>query len=74
MKKRERKTRIWYETVPLSGGFMLTSILGFLVSTIYMLYGRLDVSWGVAFDIVFLIMFISSVVSITPTYPKELKR
>lgn len=73
MKKRE-KTGFRYETVPVSGGFMLASIFGFLIVTIYTVSGRLDLTWGFTFDLIFVIMFIASLVSITPTLPKELKK
>jgi len=53
---------------------MLTAILGFMVVTVYTLYGRLSPTWGFTFDLIFIIMFIASVVSITPTYPSELDK
>lgn len=74
MKKRTRKLKIVYETVPLSGGFMLTAMLGFIVVTVYTMSGRLDAAWGFAFDAAFLIMFIASILSVTPIFPAEMKR
>jgi len=72
MKKKLRKLR--YQTIPLSGAFMITSILGFLLVTVYTIYGRINVTWGFTLGLIFLIMFISSVVSITPTFPSELDK
>ena len=51
---------------PLPASFMLLSILGLLISGTYMLFGRLPLSWGTAFLLVFAIMFIASVLAITP--------
>ena len=62
--------KIRYHTFPLSGSFMLTGLLGFIVVSIYTFYGRLNPTWGVTFSIVFLTMFIASVISITPTFPR----
>jgi len=74
MKKRVVKRRIRFQTVPLSGTFMITSILGFLIVTIYTTYGRINLTWGFTLDLIFVIMFIASVISITPTYPTELNK
>ena len=51
---------------------MITSILGFLIVVIYTAYGRLDLTWGFTLGIIFVTMFIASVVSITPSFPSEL--
>tara|TARA_Y100000310_G_scaffold308133_1_gene350918 strand:+ start:7803 stop:8030 length:228 start_codon:yes stop_codon:yes gene_type:complete len=72
VKKQLRKLR--YQTIPLSGAFMLTSMLGFLVVTIYTIYERISLTWGFAFDLIFVIMFIASVASITPVFPSELDK
>ena len=66
--------KIKYKTVPLSGGFMITSIIGFIVVLIYTNSGRLSATWGVTFGVVFTIMFIASLVSITPTFSKPLNK
>ncbi len=52
--------------IPLPGTFMITAMLGFLITTVYTVSGRIDPSWGFAFNLIFLVMFISSVLSITP--------
>ena len=57
-----------YRTIPLSGSFMLTSILGFIIVSIYTNSGRLSATWGVTFGVVFVIMFIASLLSITPMF------
>lgn len=68
------RKRLRYQTTPLSGGFMLTSLLGFLVVTIYTIYGRINLTWGFTLDLIFVIMLIASVVSITPSFPSELDK
>jgi hypothetical protein len=52
---------------PLSGGYMATSMLGFLISVIYVF--PQDRSWGVAFSLVFATMFLSAVASMTHADP-----
>ncbi len=54
------------QKVPLPRTFMLTGILGFMITTVYTASGKLPLKWGVAFDLVFILMFIASVLSITP--------
>jgi hypothetical protein len=46
---------------PLSGGFMIASIVGFLVSSIYI--AGFSINWGIALSIVFVLMFIASLIS-----------
>jgi hypothetical protein len=46
---------------PLHGSFMLFSIIGFL-STVFIVK---DLSWKVSFMIVFIAMFIASIISMT---------
>ena len=48
---------------PLSGGFMIASIVGFLVSSIYI--ADFSINWGFALAVVFVIMFIASIISMT---------
>jgi len=52
------------KNVPLSGGFMVISIVGFFVS-LFMVYNKISHSWGIALMLVFAIMFMASVVSIS---------
>ncbi len=70
----KKKSVVRYAVAPLSGGFTLTGLLGFIVVSIYTLYGRLDATWGFAFILIFLSMFIASIISITPSFPKELDK
>ena len=49
--------------VPLTSSFMLTSIIGFLVSVMFVM--KLSVTWGFTFALFFVIMFIASVVSMS---------
>ena len=48
---------------PLSGGFMIASIVGFFVSVIYI--ADLSLNWGFALAVIFVIMFIASIISMT---------
>ena len=50
-------------TVPLSSSFMLTSILGFIISWMWVL--PRNKTWGLTFLIFFVLMFISSIISMT---------
>jgi len=48
---------------PLTGGYMITSIVGFLISAYYVY----DVSnrWGFTFALFFMLMFVASLISMT---------
>jgi len=58
---------------PLSDGFMITAILGLVISVFYTGSERIPLSWGIAFILAFLAMFLASVLSITPRFPESLK-
>jgi hypothetical protein len=47
----------------LSAGFMLTSIIGFLISSFFI--WKYSVSWGFTFSLFFGIMFVASIISMT---------
>lgn len=49
---------------PLPSGYMLTSIIGFLVATLYIM-PDISADWGIAIGVFFLILFIASVVSMS---------
>ena len=51
------------EVAPLSKGFLITSMVGFLVSAVF-IYPK-DPPWGFTFSLVFMIMFISAMISTT---------
>lgn len=55
-----------YKVAPLTGGYMMTSIVGFLISAIYV-YGTSDISkkWGFTFALFFMLMFVASLISMT---------
>ena len=53
-------------TIPLPQSFFLTSILGFIISATLMYSGRINETWGFAFCLVFVMMFIASFISMTP--------
>jgi hypothetical protein len=48
---------------PLSSGFMLTSIMGALLSVFVVM--PMSLAWGFTFTLVFIIMFIASLISMT---------
>ena len=48
---------------PLKGGYMITSIVGFMISTIYV-FPRSQ-TWGFTFTIFFMLMFVASLISMT---------
>jgi len=48
---------------PLKGGYMITSILGFIISAMYV-FPRSE-KWGFAFVIFFTLMFVASMISMT---------
>ncbi len=48
---------------PLSGGYMLTSIVGFLISAFYILPN--SQKWGFTFVLFFTLMFIAALISMT---------
>jgi len=49
------------KVAPLNASFMVSAILGFLISVIYV--RKIDVSWATAFAIVFLIMIVAALIS-----------
>ena len=52
-----------FNIAPLSGGYMLTSMIGFLVSTFYVL--PKSRTWGFTFLLFFALMFVASMISMT---------
>jgi len=48
---------------PLKGGYMITSMVGFIISAIYV-FPR-NQTWGFTFTIFFALMFIASLISMT---------
>jgi hypothetical protein len=57
--------------VPLNQSFFLMSIIGFIISAGFTMSGKLDATWGFTFSLIFVIMFIASIVSMTPDVPKN---
>ncbi len=49
--------------IPFSSGFMLTSILGFMVSVLFVM--DYSPTWGFTFALVFVIMFVASIVTMS---------
>jgi len=50
-------------TVPLSSSFMLTSIIGLMISWLWVL--PRNKSWGLTFMIFFVLMFVAAMISMT---------
>lgn len=59
-----------FNIAPLSGGFMVTSIVGFILSAVYV-YPKTQ-TWGFTFILFFTLMFIAALISMTysPIQPK----
>ncbi len=54
---------MFYRVVPLSAGFMLASILGIIISAIYVY--PISSNFGFSFFLLFVLMFIASLISMT---------
>ena len=54
---------------PLKMSFLLTSVIGFLVSVFYI--APMSTNWGFAFGFVFTLMFIASMISMMHGPPGE---
>jgi len=75
VKKKTKKKVVMKKTIkekpkkrqidPLPGTFMLTSMFGLIITLVYTNSKRIPLDYGVAFSIVFLIMFLASIKSIT---------
>lgn len=52
-----------YKAAPLDSSFFLASIIGMMISVYMLGKGDALLSWGIAFLIVFIAMFISSMIS-----------
>ena len=52
-----------FNIAPLSGGYMITSIVGFLISAFYILPNSKP--WGFTFVLFFTLMFVASLISMT---------
>lgn len=50
---------------PLPSSFMVISIIGCIITAVYSNSGKLDIAWALSFLIVFSIMFIASIISMT---------
>ncbi len=59
---KEKVPQKWH-AVPLKGSFMVTAMLGFLISA-YWVYPQ-SVNYGVTFMIIFTAMFIAAMISMT---------
>ncbi len=56
-----------WRAAPLKSSFMLAGIIGFLISVIYV--PKYSLNWAFAFGLVFLIMVVATLVSMTQSKP-----
>jgi hypothetical protein len=56
-----------FKFAPLNGAFMATSMIGGLISILWV-YPK-DMDWGVTFTVVFGLMFVASIISMTVADP-----
>lgn len=54
-----------FKAAPLPGSFMIVSIIGFVISSVYTASGDFDLTWGITFMLVFGCMFTASLISMT---------
>ena len=52
-----------FNVAPLSGGFMITSLVGFMISLFYIF--PTSYKWGFTFVLFFTLMFVASLISMT---------
>lgn len=52
-----------FKAAPLSGSFMFIAMFGFIISAFFTAYGTINPSFGFSFSLVFLLMFIASIIS-----------
>jgi len=64
------------KVVPLKGSFMVTAIVGFLISLLYIYRQLGNKTWGFTFMLFFAAMFIASIISMTssPSMPELEKK
>jgi len=57
-----------FQFAPLNSAFMATSMLGTVISIMYVLPNSFD--WGVAFTLIFVVMFVASIISMSSADPE----
>ncbi|PIN73599.1 hypothetical protein COV20_05235 [Candidatus Woesearchaeota archaeon CG10_big_fil_rev_8_21_14_0_10_45_16] len=57
------KRRFWAKPAPLKGSFMVFAMIGFFVSA-YLVYPE-NINYGIALMLVFALMFIASLISMS---------
>ncbi|MBW2990049.1 hypothetical protein KY358_07075 [Candidatus Woesearchaeota archaeon] len=64
------------KVVPLHGSFMLTAIVGFLISALYIYRQLGNKTWGFTFMLFFAAMFVAAIISMTysPVLPELEKK
>jgi len=60
------------KVVPLHGSFMVTAMVGFIISLLYIYRQLGNRTWGFTFMLFFALMFIASIISMTysPVMPE----
>ena len=60
------------KVAPLHGSFMITSIVGFIISFLYIYTQLGNKTWGFTFMLFFVLMFIASIISMnsSPIMPE----
>ncbi|MBW2967478.1 hypothetical protein KY362_03250 [Candidatus Woesearchaeota archaeon] len=54
-----------WKVAPLKSSFMLAGMLGFLITVIYGVYGRISPDWAFALGFVFVLIIVASIISMT---------
>ena len=57
------------QVAPLKASFMVTSMVGFLISVVYI--SKFSVTWAFTFALVFILMFVASMISMVRASPDE---
>ncbi len=65
-KKSKTEKKYVFKRRPLSASFMIVGLFGLIVTSVYTVSARIPLTWGFMFIVLFLIMFIASLVSLEP--------
>jgi hypothetical protein len=66
--KSPKKVSSQFHMEPLPATFTLISMFGLIVVGVFTFSQRIDLTWGVSFGLIFALMFIASMISITPKF------
>ena len=67
---------MWSKVAPLHSSFMIASIVGFLISALYIYKQLGSKTWGFTLMLFFILMFVASIISMTyaPVMPEMAKK